>query len=350
MRGNLNTSISMRVHGDVYTVWKSLSEVLGSHNPKITITLNLHNRRARRVSHAFLEVLVEAKSTHVDWKLKLNGVSITREFKPPIVLELPEHGKNLYKFIYDVTGLLNIDEVLSREWANVTIKHEGGEQLGIKGILLNAIYEDKEAVSTYNHLTGLLLLEHSEEYTYSLNPPPSLIRSDISAKFVLYAPRVGRVKIISENSVEPLTLPHTQVEEHTILLSSTTPYIKVLFEQEQGVPGYLVLSSITLYNTHVKAPNLSIVDAGVSRENSRVKINLKLLNTGDSKPDRVVISVFNRGILQCMFREDGFDYEPSRLVERELVVTVPQKPSELIIRVAWSKLTRTWFTDRKVSL
>lgn len=349
MRGNLNTSISMRVHGDVYTMWKSLSEVLGSHNPKITITLNLHNRRTRRVSHAFLEVLVEARSTHVDWKLKLNGVSITREFKPPIVLELPEQGKCLYKFIYDVTGLLNIDEVLSREWANVTIKHEGGEPLGIKGILLSAIYEDKEATSTYNHLTGLLLLEQSEEYVYRLDPLFPLTSSDVFVKFILYAPRAGKVKIISENTIEPLTLSHTQVEEHTIPLSNTISYIKVVFEPEQGVPGYLVLSSITLYSTHVKAPNLNIVDMGASREDSRVKIKLKLFNTGDSRPDRVVISVFNRGILQCMFREDGFDYEPNKLVERELVITVPQKPSELIIRVAWSKLTRTWFVERKAS-
>lgn len=349
MRGNLNTNISMRVQGDVYTAWKSLSEVLGSYNPKITITLNLHNRRARKVSHAFLEVLVEAKSTHVDWKLKLNGVSITREFKPPIALELPEQGKYIYKFIYDVTSLLNIDEVISREWANVTIKHEGGEPLGVRGILLNVIYEDNEAISTYNHLTGLLLLEQNEEYTYRLNPQPPLTSSEGFAKFILYAPRACRVKIISENTIESLTIPHPQVEEHTIPLHNNASYIKVISEQEQGIPGYLVLSSITLYSTHIKAPNLNIVDVEVFKEDSRAKIKLKLLNMGDSKPDRVVISIFNRGILQCMFREDGFEYELNKLIERELVAPMPQKPSELVIRVAWSKLTKTWFIDRKIS-
>lgn len=348
MRGNLDKSISVRAQGDIYTLWKPVNEILGSHNTKITITLDLHNRRARRISHGVFEVLVETRSTHIDWKLKLNGVSITREFKPTFLLELPDLNRYLCKFVYDITGLLNTDEATSREWANVTVKHDGGDPLVLRGIMLSAIYEDTEAFSTYNHVTGLLLLERDDEFTYNLN---SLLQNtgDVQVKLVFYAPRAVRVRAVLGDKTETLTLQHNQVEEYTIS-STFTPYIKLTPEVHENIQNYVVLSSVTVYSTSLRTPHLSIESIEASRQGSSIKIKLRIANNGESIPDRVIISVFNRGFLLGMVKCDPCKYEPNTLVEEELVIPAQSQLSELTVRIAWSKLTRTWFTDGKVVL
>jgi len=332
----------------VYTLWKSLNELLGSHNSKTTITLNLHNRRARSISHGVLEVLVETASTHIDWKLKLNGVNITREFKPLYVIEFPELNKYLCKFVYDITGLLNTDEAISREWANLTIKHEGGDSFSLKGLLLNAIYDDPEATSIYSHVTGLLLLEQGEEYTYNLEQ--FLNSGSLHAKLVLYTPRAGRAKISTESGTEIITLPHSQVEEHVIISSSPVKYIKITPELNEKTPNYIVISSITVYNTQLKTPHLDIESIETSRQESNIRIKLRIVNRGESRPDRVVMSVFNRGVLLGMYKSSGSKYEPGVVVEEEFAVSVPPEISELTLRLAWSKLTKTMFVDKKLFL
>ena len=348
MKGGLNKSVSVRVQGDVYSLWKPVNELLGSSNSKATVTLNLHNRRARRISHGVLEVLVEAMSTHVDWKLKLNGVNITREFKPLFLLELPEQNKYFCKFVYDITELLNTDEATSREWANVTVKHEGGNPLNLKGVLLNAIYDDSEATSTYSHITGLLLLEKGDEY--SLNLEQFTGDSDVHAKLILYTPRACKVLVSTESRADLIALPHNQVEEYVLPLGDHITYIKASPQLDENQQGYLVLSSITVYSTRVKIPRLNIEDIEAFKQGSNIRVKLKIVNTGESRPDKIIISVLDRGVLLGMYRFNGLNYEPGKLVEEELLITGTPQTAELTLRVAWSKLTRTMFTDRKITL
>jgi len=347
LKGRLNKGVSIRAQGDVLSLWKPLSEILGSYNSRATITLNLHNRRARRVSHSVLEVLVETTSTHVDWKLKLNGVNITREFKPPYTLELPDHNKYLCKFVYDITELLNTDEATSREWVNVAIRHEGGNPLSLKGILLNAIYEDYEATSTYSHFTGLLLLERGDEYSHSID---QLSGGDAHAKLIMYTPRASRVLISSGSWSELVTLLQGQVEERVFTVSNSTSFIKVSPQVSENQQGYLVLSSFTVYSTNLKTPHLDLESIEASRQGSEVRVKVRIVNTGESKPDRVIISVFDRGTLLGMYRYDGSNYEPGRIVEEVLSFKASPQTAELTLRVAWSKLTKTMFTDRKIIL
>jgi hypothetical protein len=347
LRGSFSEGVLIKTQGDVYTVWKPLNEILGSHNARTTITLNLHNRRTRRVAHGALELLVEASSTHVDWRLKVGGVNITREFKPSFALEIPELNRYFFKFVYDITGLLNTDEATSREWVNIIIKHNGGDQLSLKGLLLNVIYEDSEASSIYSYATGLLLVERGDEFTYNLNSAFQN-RSNIHTKLILYAPRATRARIAYGGSVETLTLQHNQAEEYSVLSGRFTPQIKLLLEED--AQSYVVLSSITTYTVDLKVPRLELDGVEALRRGSDVKIKVRVVNVGESVPDRVVISVFNRGFLVGTVRCDHTKYKPGELVEEELVIPIQQQPSELTVRVAWSKLTRTEFIDRKVTL
>ncbi|MEM2025377.1 MAG: hypothetical protein QXW94_03720 [Desulfurococcaceae archaeon] len=345
-KGIVDTVEVHQVRGDLLALFKPLDETLSNYNSKINIPLNLLNRASRKASYALLEVLVESRKPYSEWKLKLNGIGITRLFKPTYTLTDVEKDRGLYKFVYDITSILNIPESLNREWINLAIKYEGGDPFTIKAILLDVIYEDQDALTDYKHLTGLLMLKQGESVRFKLDPSGKAL----SARIITYAPKPTEIKVATNSYSTRHQVPQRRFEELAVTLGEKEEFIEVSPIGLEGGDSYLVLSGLTLYNSTVKQPLLELSSVNYVVEGKRLKLKLSIHNRGEARPDKLVISLLKHGDLLYTSKETKAKMVPGDTFETEIELPADRGLSgDLCIRLIWMKLTRRWIYDKVIN-
>ncbi|MEM1628214.1 MAG: hypothetical protein QW551_02895 [Desulfurococcaceae archaeon] len=345
--GSLWQLEAVDLSGDLINLFKPVETLLHNYNSRIGISLNLVNRNKRLIKNAIIEIILESMSERLEWKLRVNGIGVTKEFKPHISLKLGNRW--LHKFIFDISSLLNVQHALSREWFNVNIKYEGGDPFSVKALVFNAIYEDGDASTSIKHLTGLLRLNLGENIEVHI---PDYIRSDIyDMRMILEIPRDGRIKlIVGDNETEILSNSHGFDEYvYTVNRAHTENKIRLVYQNSRSpreIP--MVVSSIMMFRTRIKQPRLEIRDLEIVRKENDIWLRLYIVNTGSSIPDRVIYSVFHRGQVICSFREN-IPIKPGEELVKEIYVKGNIR-DDITVRVIWSKLTRIWTTERSVKI
>ncbi|MEM4851504.1 MAG: hypothetical protein QXT15_05145 [Desulfurococcaceae archaeon] len=343
-KGGLSMIPAVSTNGDLLTVFKPVEETLSSYNSKILMPINLFNRGSRRVSYAILELLVESRRPVPEWRLKLDNISITRQFKPAYSIMADDGERGMHKFIYDVTSILNAHEIVDKEWVNILIKYEGGNPFAVKYILLDAIYEDQDAYTTYKHSSGLMLLENSEKVSFATREfcgKPAVLR------LIAYTPKHVKVEITANNYKTAAQIPQERVEEYTLTLDRGTEFVEVGPSPEKSSP--LVISSLTVYSSVVKQPLLELCGVDHSLEGNKLKFKLQICNKGESPPDKLIVSLMKRGNVLCSLQDSRVNIPPGSTLER--VIEVPgSRLDEINIRLVWFKLTRRWMRDEVVKL
>lgn len=343
-KGDLNIAFTLNATGDLLSVFQPIGGVLSHYNTKLAVPMNLFNRRSRKVKHAVLELLVESRRAVPEWKLKLDNVNITRQFKPTHFLAAGEGGRGLYKFVYDVTSILNAHEVLSKEWVNVSVKYEGGEPFTVRYLLLDAIYEDQDTYISYRHSTGLLLLESGERYSFPLEEFSSRA---VDSRLVIYTPKQAEIKISTDKYNFVARLPQGGVEDYTLAFNEGAKFIEV--ELSATRHSYAILSSITAYRCLMREPKLELCSVDYTFSGNRLVLKLRICNKGESSPDKVIVSVLRKGNVLCSFQVPRADVPPGGFVEH--VVDLPgSQLDEINVRLIWLKSTKRWLRDEVLKL
>jgi len=325
--------------GDLFSAFQSMGIVLSSYNSKVSIPINLFNRKNRKVNYAILELLIEAKRVTPEWRLKVENVNITRQFKPTHYLAIGDGERGLYKFVYDVTSILNASEVISKEWVNILIKYEGGDPFAVKYILLDAIYDEIDAYTNYKHSTGLLVLEPGERYHYPIEEHAA---KSLNYRLVTYTPRQSEIKLYTRNSTLAIRTQQEGAEDHTLTFSENPGSLTL--ELNAPLRSYAVISSITAYNCSIKEPRLELCNLDYSLSGNKVLLKLRVCNKGESSPDRLVISIMSRGNVLCSIQDPEVNIPPGGEIER--TIEVPKgKFNDVNIRLVWFKSTRRWLRD-----
>lgn len=343
-KGDLNIAFTFNAAGDLLSVFQPIGRMLSHYNTKLVVPINLFNRRCRKVKYAVLELLVESRRAVPEWKLKLDNVNITRQFKPTHFLVAGEGERGLYKFVYDVTSILNAHEILSKEWINVLVKYEGGEPFTVRYLLMDAIYEDQDAYVSYRHSTGLLLLEGGERYSFPLEEFSSRA---VDSRLIIYAPKQAEVKISTDRHNLVTRLPQGGVEDYTLTFNEGAKFIEV--ELGATKHSYAILSSITAYRCLMREPKLELCSVDYAFSGNKLVLKLKICNKGESSPDKLIVSVLRKGNVLRSLHVPQANVPPGGFVEH--VVDLPSdRLDEINVRLIWLKSTRRWLRDEVLKL
>lgn len=335
-------------NGDLISIFKPLNTLLCSYNSKLKVPLNPPPRTGEEVSYALLEVIVETGRIYPRWKLKLGDVSITREFKPIYEVPIPSQNKWLYKFVYDVTDVLRTGITQYREGVNLSVKYEGGEPFKVLGLTLDSIYSDADASIKYKHYTGLTYIDSGKALEVNLD---ETFEASSTMRVIVYATSSTRISIQSDEEALIYDVPAFALNEIATGISKPTRNIKISLDRsERSIP--IVISSITVYKSDVKAPQLDLCYVNKVVKTNEVKLELEICNLGLSKPDKLIISLIRRGELLRSLHEEGRNLEPGTRIRREisLPLNTVHPGKEITIRLVWAKLSRLWVLDRNITV
>jgi len=180
VEGDLVKIIDKSFRGDVVYSTTYPNRLIGGLTlSRETIPLDYSPPYHAELEYAILEIVVEAPHNNVDWRVKANGISITKEFKP---LASAKINDRLYaKVVYDITSILKTPESRRRRRINVTFKREGGDFIVIHQLSVLGLYRADDAESHITYLTGVVGLDPGENKTinidYSRNNP--LLRTSL---------------------------------------------------------------------------------------------------------------------------------------------------------------------------
>lgn len=341
---SMDQIIAGTLNGDLSVVFKPVDLQLHGHHSRESIALNTPNRRGRRIGLGILEVVVESPGESVDWRLKLNGISVTKEFKPHYSIRYRD--RMISKFIYDVTSLLNTEDSMGKDWVNLTVRYEGGSPIKVRKIQLTTVYEDPCATTSLRYWTGLLLLGPGDSYSLRASGITGRLELRVST---LSLQRPSRLLALVNGVGHEL---HGSIidgfEEHVVENISGTGDAEVTLVNKSNDTGQLIASSLILYSLVMKKPVLDVEVAGVKQSGDKWSIQLRLSNRGEAQPDSVACTVLYKGSVLASCKLET-PIEPGDMVEKELIIPGVVKAGDSVsVRVAWSKLSKTWFIEKQV--
>lgn len=343
VQGVVDVIVDRVLQGDLYVAFKPLDLQLHGYYSRESVALSTPNRRGRRMSLGLLEVVAESQSESVDWRLKLNGISVTKEFKPHYTARLRD--KLVSKFVYDVTSLLNTEDSMGKDWVNLTFRHEGGSPVRLRKAQLIAVYEDPDASTSLKYWTGLLSLSPGDSHFLTSSVVAGEPEIRVSGCMLQHAGKL--VLLVNDARYEFEGMHSDGFEEYVVQASSSNGYRIGLVNEGNGS---FMVSSVLLYSSSMRKPVLVIEGVEVKQAGDGLRLNVSLRNKGEASPDFTVYTVIHKGnIVATVKALDAV--QPGEAVVKELVVPVTPSPGEtLSIRVVWGKLSKTWFTTENLTL
>lgn len=280
-----------------------------------------------------LELTVKHTSPTISrWRLWLNGVAITREFKPNYSIKL----KDTYysKCVFDVTPIFD----WKKRQHHITIRYEGSDILLVEHVGMVVAYEAEKSKTSYAFASGLLALSPGESTAIKLDLEPIDSVNRARVETVLLVPsRLARVKVESF-SVSKTINGVVGVEE--IEFDIPTKPTKTMETVVTHYPAYQ-----PYYPRHVLVTGL-LVSCGWYAEPKIVveprrhnnTIELVIRNEGAAKPEKLMIVAVQAGsILVRKFIEPP---EPGEEKTEKL-----ELPVGVLVRVVWTYHGRTKYVD-----
>lgn len=342
--------IDKSFNGDiVYTYVFPSKRIGGLTLERETIPLDfpiLH--RSDELELAYLEIGVLTTTTNIEWRVKVNGINITREFKPITYSKLSSYL--FTKHVYDITSVLKTQESLKKGRVNITFRREGGQPITIEQLSIIALINTSEAQSILKYYTGSIGLEPGEEIVINTDfkQPGSLIRT------INYIPSRLAELLISIDDKKTYRLSNTQGMSDDVLPTNDLHEInsikfKHIESSEKYLPREVCLSNILIHSSYYLKPDLYIEEIDIpSKATGSLRAKVRIVNKGLSKPDKVLLIVLSRG--EVVFSKNIKPIEPSSETTEEIVINQPPGEHVLVFRVVWRKIARTWFTEEKRSI
>ena len=346
VEGDLLKFLDKRFKGDIfYTTIFPGKPVGGLTLSRETIPLDWTPIPNTTLAIALLEIGVLTPHTSIDWRVKVNGINVTKEFKPIATAPL---GDKLYaKHVFDITSILKLPESMKKNRVNVTFKREGGDIITIEHISLITLFESEEAESVIKYYSGASSLEPGEKIKYGIG------YDDKSAVFrtTFYIPSTLAqmlIRIGEDYSVEIRNIQGMNEETHRLSLSNGINDVEYyhIDTGEKYAPKEISLSNILVYNTKYVQPDIVIEEINLPSEAEKEAIaKIRIVNKGESKPDKLLVTVMTRG--EVLKVKEIEPLEPGREAEVEIPIKQPPGEYTLIFRVIWKKLTQTWFKEER---
>ncbi len=268
--------------------------------------------------------------TFTKWKISLNNIILTREFKPHIDSQVNEKLTHSL-FIYDVTKTLGPD-------INLKIGYEGKKPLRVDAALLITIHRYEEFHLGFNFITKILNLNSSIDLPkakLSFEPTEKYLDMGIIAErscslelefFGNINRSVKREIVYGFNMVEMPMDRDLDINSINIRCSNPARHI------------FTCLFSLYSNYPRIDVRNIDMLDN---------ELSLTLYNAGNSTADDVEIVFFRYGVQIYRLRVGSLkpSEEKSVLIPKSVV-----KVNNVTVRIIWYKALRMFSKDINLAI
>ncbi len=347
--GDLKQYVSDVVHGEA--LYKSVTSTIklgGLEVSKAYIPIDLLLPGSLPISKAILELAVRSRRERFTWRLKVNGVPVTREFKPNSTASTEHYLFS--KLVYDITPIMQAREGRRRHRCNLLVRYEGSDELYIDHIGLLVYIDSEDARSHVSLVSGALALEPGENFAY-MHKHPTGLSIPGALRLFFYSPSTyaGLRVRFNERFEEVFTSIHGSSEESLEvdeIGGENRVEIKHLEAEELYKPREILVSSLLLQQIMYREPKLVVKESLIPEKmSSGDRIKLVIANEGKAKPDKALLSIIHLGT--TIYRKELPLLEPGEETVVEAPVKLPKGEHPLVVRLIWRKLSRTNFIDTK---
>ncbi|MEM1555566.1 MAG: hypothetical protein QXM54_03450 [Desulfurococcaceae archaeon] len=304
-----------------------------------TVPIDLPKPIGEDLESAILEIAVLSPTNRIDWRVRVNGINIIKEFKPFSTIRI---GNVFFtKHVYDVTWLLKTPDSLGRRCVNVTFRREGGDPFVVKQVSLGLIYGSPDSHSEIEYYTGGLGLEPGEKMVINT--------SGINDSYIdtsLYLPsKQATVKIRSRGLEETIS---NALEVFNLTRRIENPVTQFEFEhvetRETYNPKSVVISNFVIYKTTIPKPLIVFEKI----EYDKGFLTIRIRNAGESKPEQLVLTIISRG--NTLLTKKIPLLKPGEQYEEKCKLNLPAGENDLIIRTIWRKVCSLEHNERRVKI
>ena len=277
-----------------------------------------------RVASAYLELGLSVPPARLGgFALTVNGITLTREFKPSACSSM---GDRLFcKMVFDVTPVVKSKRP---ESLNVEVEHRGMHEAGLGHLGLLLLVGHESASSELAYYSGALSLPPGASHEVKI---PEGIEAG-EARLVAYIPHAA-ARLVVENGGSREELGGTGFAEYTVAVRDGV--LRLVHEGPGSYyPHEIVVSSILLYR--MKAPEPRVEARLVSVESGAVEV--EVANAGGAEVANLVVVAFSRGVISDRVIID-------KLAPGEAKRLRLKAPGDSIIRIIWRHLDRTVFRE-----
>jgi len=281
-----------------------------------------------KVVTALLEVgIIASSSTIRGLVLSVNGITLTREFKP---LTCAPYGEKMFcKAVYDIKPV--VESKPATAWT-VEIEYRGLHELAVEHLGLLVLRGHESAENRHAYYSGALSLRPGDSYEIRLLGEAA----EGELRIVALIPS-QEASLVVEAGGSAHRLQGSGFNEYSIPVSSLE---SVVLRHEGGgsyYPREILVSAVLAY--HVKAPEPVIEARLVRMEQGRATV--EIANAGGEAAHNIIVVSFSKG--NVLERKIIERIEPGQAQRLDLKA----EPGGSI-RVIWRYLDKTIFRDIKL--
>jgi len=299
-------------------------------------------RAEGRVEAAYLSVgvLIEkGERFPVSWKMAVDGVSISREFKPQFTVDT-DYG--VYgRAIYDVRPVL-ARKLAEREDHKIFVARDAYRPVRVVDVFLYARYAVEGASYESSYHTGAAALEPGESVSVYANLGRSL-GGGRKAAVTLYSPsHQARLRVVAGGSqpVEVAGLGGYLAEVTVPYRGSPVP-VSVVYEtpREPFYPKTAIVSDVVVAEVLAPEPRPEVEVEEVERLDSRLRVRLRVENRGDGVLANALLVAIALGTQLARARIERLEPGSAREVEITLDTSkIPVALRRVQVRLVWRHL------------
>lgn len=278
----------------------------------------------------------------LSWKLVVDGISVSREFRPQFVAET-DSGVYL-KAVYDVKPILAA-RVVRQESHKILIFRDAVHPIRVADVFLYSRFASEKASYSVSYWTGAVALEPGDLYKIDANVGRGFGGKRV-AGVVVHAPyHDSQFEVIAGGSrVEKVTGQGVHYVEVGVPYRGSPVPVSVRYID----PGYRffprigLISEVVVRELRAPAPEPKLVVDRVETVGDRVRVKGYVENVGDDTLESTMLVVLALGArlarrtlppLKPGSRADfAVEFDVSRL---------PVKPSRASLRLIWRRLGET---------
>ncbi len=344
--GELKPYLVEKYNGDV-VVSTALTQVVvgGLRNPRYQkIVLDTPLSKVEKIDKALLEVAVTTPFNPVNskWKLVFNGFTLTREFKPQLLVE--EDGLYHSKLVFDITPVI---KPYNRH--TVGVQFDGAHPLTVNHVSLLVFYPTSEVETSIAYFSGILLLKPGESIEIPINITP--IEGEDFLRIIGIVPsKQAKIEFYLNDKMINKFEGVLGVEELNYcngigITGENRLKVVHLPAETRYYPNKFRLSTIIIGKARYSMPDIDIGTTKILEDS----IEVEIINRNKVKPDKIVVLAINLGNIIHRrkleeFPEEGV-YRIRIPIDRNKI-----KNTSITLRVVWNRLSRSRFKEKRVEI
>ncbi len=279
----------------------------------------------------------------VSWRVGIEELSITREFKPQVVVEC---GGYLYAVhLFDLSKVVKGGKTYT-----LTISCDSPHPITIDGVELVGVKRDSGLITEVDYRGGCILINQTENYAVQYS---SKYDGRVSTSILLNMPsKNAKVDIVlNERVVKTLNnyigLINTVINSFESLGNSTLS----IYHRDSGAkyhPPFIPIYSILRYKMNKEGPKISIVVSDVRRKGNNISITATLRNEGDLVCDTLTLIALSGGNL--FIRDVIRSLKPGEELSKSYDVDAKKANKLMVLRAIYKGLHGQEVSEVKTQL